>query len=172
MSRTFQHVRLLPLMSVIENVAIGAHLRGHKGFVAAACRADRAEEARLLHEAALQIERCRPGRADVRAAGSLPLGQQRIVEIARALPPTPACCSSTSRRPACATWKTGARRPAAQAAREGMGILLVEHDMDFVMGLADRVVVMEFGREDRRRPAGRDPAEPGGARSLPRGWVE
>jgi ABC-type branched-subunit amino acid transport system ATPase component/ABC-type branched-subunit amino acid transport system permease subunit len=148
MSRTFQHVRLLAGMSVIENVAIGAHLRGHKGFVAAACRADRAEEARLLHEAALQIERC--GLADqmYEAAGSLPLGKQRIVEIARALAADP--CLLLLDEPA-AGLRYLEKQALADLLRrlraEGIGILLVEHDMDFVMGLADRVVVMEFGRK-------------------------
>src|SRR5690606_39842015 len=57
MSRTFQHVRLLPTMSVLENVAIGAHLRSDKGVLSSAWRLDRAEEARILKEAARQIER-------------------------------------------------------------------------------------------------------------------
>jgi len=148
MSRTFQHVRLLAGMSVIENVAIGAHLRGHKGFVAAACRADRAEEARLLHEAALQIERCGLAEQMYEAAGSLPLGKQRIVEIARALAADP--CLLLLDEPA-AGLRYLEKQALADLLRrlraEGIGILLVEHDMDFVMGLADRVVVMEFGRK-------------------------
>jgi branched-chain amino acid transport system permease protein len=148
MSRTFQHVRLLAGMSVIENVAIGAHLRGHKGFVAAACRTDRGEEARLLHEAALQIERCGLAEQMYEAAGSLPLGQQRIVEIARALAADP--CLLLLDEPA-AGLRYLEKQALADLLRrlraEGIGILLVEHDMDFVMGLADRVVVMEFGRK-------------------------
>ena len=82
---TFQHVKLVPDMTVLENVAIGAHLRGHAGALASMFRLDRADEARLLAEAARQIERV--GLADQidALAGSLSLGQQRIVEIARAL---------------------------------------------------------------------------------------
>jgi ABC-type branched-subunit amino acid transport system ATPase component/ABC-type branched-subunit amino acid transport system permease subunit len=148
MSRTFQHVRLLPAMSVIENVAIGAHLRGRRGFVAAACRADRAEEARLLHEAAVQIERCGLPEQMYEAAGSLPLGKQRIVEIARALAADP--CLLLLDEPA-AGLRYLEKQALADLLRrlraEGMGILLVEHDMDFVMGLADRVLVMEFGQK-------------------------
>jgi ABC-type branched-subunit amino acid transport system ATPase component/ABC-type branched-subunit amino acid transport system permease subunit len=148
MSRTFQHVRLLPSMSVIENVAIGAHLRGRRGFVAAACRADRAEEARLLHEAAVQIERCGLPEQMYEAAGSLPLGKQRIVEIARALAADP--CLLLLDEPA-AGLRYLEKQALADLLRrlraEGMGILLVEHDMDFVMGLADRVLVMEFGQK-------------------------
>ncbi|MEF8713154.1 MAG: branched-chain amino acid ABC transporter ATP-binding protein/permease [Accumulibacter sp.] len=148
MSRTFQHVRLLAGMSVLENVAIGAHLRGHQGFIAAACRTDREEEARLLHEAASQIERCGLAEQMYEAAGSLPLGKQRIVEIARALAADP--CLLLLDEPA-AGLRYLEKQALADLLRrlrdEGIGILLVEHDMDFVMGLADRVLVMEFGRK-------------------------
>jgi len=148
MSRTFQHVRLLGQMSVLENVAIGAHLRGRKGVLAAALRLDRAEEARLLAEAARQIERVGLAEHMFDPAGSLALGKQRIVEIARALCSDP--CLLLLDEPA-----AGLRYREKQALAdllgklrgEGIGILLVEHDMDFVMGLADRVVVMEFGEK-------------------------
>jgi branched-chain amino acid transport system permease protein len=148
MSRTFQHVRLLPTMSVLENVAIGAHLRGHKNFIQAALRTERVEEARLLHEAALQIEHCGLREHMYDAANSLPLGKQRIVEIARALAADP--CLLLLDEPA-AGLRYLEKQALADLLRrlrsEGMGILLVEHDMDFVMGLADRVVVMEFGEK-------------------------
>ncbi|AYH44628.1 branched-chain amino acid ABC transporter ATP-binding protein/permease [Azoarcus sp. DN11] len=148
MSRTFQHVKLLPTMSVLENVAIGAHLRGGKGVFPAAWRLDRGEEARLLNEAARQIERVGLAEHMFDAAGSLALGQQRILEIARALAADP--CLLLLDEPA-----AGLRFKEKQALAEllkklrgeGMGILLVEHDMDFVMGLVDRVVVMEFGQK-------------------------
>jgi ABC-type branched-subunit amino acid transport system ATPase component/ABC-type branched-subunit amino acid transport system permease subunit len=148
MSRTFQHVRLLGQMSVLENVAIGAHLRGSKGVLAAALRLDRAEEARLLAEAARQIERVGLQEHMFEPAGSLALGQQRIVEIARALASDP--CLLLLDEPAAGLRykeKQALAELLAKLRAEGMGILLVEHDMDFVMGLADRVVVMEFGRK-------------------------
>jgi ABC-type branched-subunit amino acid transport system ATPase component len=72
-------------MTVLENVAIGAHLRGHAGAIASMFRLDRADEAKLLAEAARQIERVGLGDQIDQLAGSLSLGQQRIVEIARAL---------------------------------------------------------------------------------------
>jgi iron complex transport system ATP-binding protein len=72
-------------MTVLENVAIGAHLRGHSGPVASMLRLDRADEAKLLAEAARQIERVGLTEQMHQLAGSLSLGQQRIVEIARAL---------------------------------------------------------------------------------------
>ena len=69
LSRTFQHVRLLEQRSVVENVALGAHRRARRGWVASMLRLDRAEEAALLAEARVQIERCGLGarRSDWRA---------------------------------------------------------------------------------------------------------
>lgn len=148
MSRTFQHVRLLPTMTVLENVAIGAHVRGRRGVVAAALHLERDEEARLLAEAARQIERVGLAEHMFDQAGSLALGKQRIVEIARALASDP--CLLLLDEPAAGLRYLEKQALAEMLRRlraEGMGILLVEHDMDFVMGLADRVVVMEFGKK-------------------------
>ncbi|VXC02858.1 ABC transporter permease subunit [Pseudomonas sp. 8O] len=147
MSRTFQHVKLLPEMSVLENVALGAHLRGSKGVLAAALRLDRAEEARLLGEARRQLERVGLGDYLYAEAGSLALGQQRILEIARALCANP--CLLLLDEPAAGLRhkeKEALGQLLSRLRSEGMAILLVEHDMDFVMGLVDRVVVMEFGQ--------------------------
>jgi branched-chain amino acid transport system permease protein len=162
MSRTFQHVRLLPGMSVLENVALGAHMRGRHGVPSAMLHLEREEERRLLAEAARQCERVGLGEHLHDAAGSLPLGKQRIVEIARALAADPALLLLDE--PA-----AGLRFLEKQALAEllgqlraaGMGILLVEHDMEFVMDLADRVVVMEFGKkiaEGLPREVQNDPA--------------
>ncbi len=148
MSRTFQHVRLLPTMSVLENVAIGGHLRGSRGVLPAMLHLEREEEARLLAEAARQVERVGLKDSMFDLAGSLALGQQRTLEIARALCADP--CMLLLDEPA-AGLRYLEKQSLAELLRklrgEGMGILLVEHDMDFVMGLADRVVVMEFGEK-------------------------
>jgi len=148
--RTFQHVRLLAGMSVLENVAIGAHLRGTHGDLAgiftSIVRLNRTEEQRLLFEAKVQLERVGLGALLYEQAGSLALGQQRLLEIARAL-----CCDPTLLlldEPA-AGLRYQEKQALAELLRklkaEGMSILLVEHDMDFVMNLTDRLVVMEFG---------------------------
>jgi len=144
--RTFQHVHLLPEMTVLENVAIGAHLRAHKGVLASAVGLDRLEESALLFEARRQLERVGLGELLYEQAGNLALGQQRILEIARALCADPALLLLDE--PA-----AGLRYKEKQALAEllnklkgeGMSILLVEHDMDFVMNLTDRLIVMEFG---------------------------
>lgn len=152
--RTFQHVRLMPHMSVLENVAIGAYLRDKNGLRrrpqggvwSSVLRLDRQEEAMLLHEAKRQIERVGLGAHMYDEAGSLALGQQRILEIARALACDPTLLLLDE--PA-----AGLRYKEKQALAEllkklkdeGMSVLLVEHDMDFVMNLTDHLVVMEFG---------------------------
>jgi len=146
LARTFQHVKLLPKMSVLENVAIGAHLRGRQGLLASVMRLDRREEARLLAEARRQLERVGLGAHLTAEAGSLSLGQQRLLEIARALCCDP--CVLLLDEPA-----AGLRHGEKQALGallqklrdDGMTVLLVEHDMDFVMNLVDRVAVVVFG---------------------------
>jgi branched-chain amino acid transport system permease protein len=145
-ARTFQHVKLVPDMTVLENVAIGAHLRGHSGAISSMFRLDRADEAKLLAEAARQIERV--GLADQidALAGSLSLGQQRIVEIARALCVDPILLLLDE--PAAGLRHLEKQQLAGllRALRDGgMSVLLVEHDMGFVMDLADRIVVLDFG---------------------------
>ncbi|MFA8393476.1 ATP-binding cassette domain-containing protein [Burkholderia ubonensis] len=144
--RTFQHVKLLPGMTVLENVALGAHLRGTTGVWRSVMRLNAHEEARLLAEAARQIRRVGLETHMYDEAGSLALGQQRILEIARAL-----CCDPTLLlldEPA-AGLRYKEKQQLADLLRrlksEGMSVLLVEHDMDFVMNLTDRLVVMEFG---------------------------
>jgi ABC-type branched-subunit amino acid transport system ATPase component len=144
--RTFQHVRLLAGMSVLENVAIGAHLRGRTGVCRSVARLNGKEEARLLAEAARQLGRVGLGEYLYADAGSLPLGQQRILEIARALACDPTLLLLDE--PA-AGLRYQEKQALAELLRklraEGLSVLLVEHDMDFVMNLTDRLVVMEFG---------------------------
>ena len=144
--RTFQHVKLIPTMSVLDNVALGAYLRGSSGVTRAALRLDRREEAMTLAEAATQIERVGLGKDLHMAVGSLALGKQRIVEIARALAADP--CLLLLDEPAAGLRYLEKQELAAllrSLREEGITILLVEHDMDFVMGLTDRLVVMDFG---------------------------
>jgi branched-chain amino acid transport system permease protein len=146
LGRTFQHVRLLAQRSVLDNVALGAHRRGRRGWLASMLRLDRAEEATLLAHARRQIERCQLGAHVDAAAGSLSLGQQRAIGIARALAGQPALLLLDE--PAAGLRhleKAALARLLAQLRTEGLGILVVEHDMEFVMNLADRVTVMEFG---------------------------
>ena len=148
LSRTFQHVKLLPGMSVLENVMLGAYLRGSDGIFAAGLRLNRAAEARVGAEAAHQLRRVGLGESLHAPAGSLSLGQQRIVEIARALSADPILLLLDE--PA-AGLRYQEKQELAKLLRElrgqGLSVLIVEHDMEFLMNLVDRVVVMEFGRK-------------------------
>jgi branched-chain amino acid transport system permease protein len=159
--RTFQHVNLLPTMSVLENVALGAHLRGRKGAASSIVRLDRAEEARLMHEAARQIERMGLTQYMHRPAGSLSLGQLRIVEIARALCLDPVLLLLDE--PAAGLRHMEKRELANTLGRlkeQGLTILLVEHDMSFVMGLTDHIVVLDFGTKIAEGPPMQVRADP------------
>jgi len=146
MARTFQHVKMIPDMTVLENVALGTHTRGRKGVLSAMLRANRTEEQQLFREAQRQLERIGMGEYLHEQAGNLAMGPQRLMEIARALCADPALLLLDE--PA-----AGLRHQEKQALAgvlrqlksEGMSILLVEHDMDLVMQICDHLVVMEFG---------------------------
>ena len=145
-SRTFQHVKMIPEMTVLENVALGAQLRGHKGALSSMLRLDRAEEQSLLREAARQLERIGMGSQMHELAGNLAMGPQRLLEIARALCSDPALLLLDE--PAAGLRhkeKLALAGVLRQLRSEGMSILLVEHDMDLVMDVTDHIVVMEFG---------------------------
>jgi branched-chain amino acid transport system permease protein len=145
-SRTFQHVKMNPDMTVLENVALGGHVRGRSGALRAMLRLDREEERSLFAEAERQLARIGIADRMHELAGNLPMGPQRLMEIARALCTDPALLLLDE--PA-AGLRHKEKQALAQVLRqlksEGVSLLLVEHDMDFVMGLADRIVVMEFG---------------------------
>ena len=144
--RTFQHVRLLPQMSVLENIAIGAHLPGGGSALQSLLRLDRKIEAGLLANAAAQAARVGLEEVLHMPAGSLSLGQQRLVEIARGLAGSPSLLLMDE--PAAGlryAEKLALAAALRQLRSEGLSVLLVEHDMQFVMELADWVVVLDFG---------------------------
>jgi branched-chain amino acid transport system permease protein len=145
-ARTFQHVKLRPDMDLLDNVLLGTYPRTRAGFLAGALRLDRGEEARARQEAMRQLARVNLDRRAYDLAGNLPLGEQRLLEIARALAAAPVLLLLDE--PAAGLrgkekTELGALLRALRG--EGLTILLVEHDMDFVMGLVDRSVVMDFG---------------------------
>ena len=160
-ARSFQHVKLVPGMSVVENVALGAHLRGRAGPMSALLRLDRRDEAGLFNEAFKQLARVGLTLHADKMADSLALGQQRIVEIARALCLDPVLLLLDE--PAAGLRHAEKTELAALLRRlreEGVTILLVEHDMDFVMNLTDRLVVMQFGTKLAEGTAGEVRADP------------
>jgi branched-chain amino acid transport system permease protein len=148
--RTFQNVRLFGRMTALENVTVGLHQRTRAGMAAAALRlpSERAEERRIRAEAKrlLALVGLRE-RADA-VAGSLPLGQQRVVEIARALAADPTILLLDEPGAGLSAGERDELRDLVREVRaSGVTVLLVEHDMDLVMGLADRIVVLNYGEK-------------------------
>jgi branched-chain amino acid transport system permease protein len=146
MARTFQHVKMIPDMTVLENVALGAYTRGESGVLSSMLGTNQSEERRFMKEAQHQLERIGMGKYLHEQAGNLAMGPQRLMEIARAL-----CCDPALLlldEPA-AGLRHKEKQDLIQVLRqlqtEGMSILLVEHDMDLVMDVCDHLVVMEFG---------------------------
>jgi branched-chain amino acid transport system ATP-binding protein len=147
-ARTFQNLQMFSQMSVLENVMVGAHNTGKSGILGAAFRMPWVKkEDKMMKDLALSYLN-EVGMADIanELADNLAFGQQRLVEIARALAGIPQLLILDE--PA-AGLNGGETRDLVKLIRklrdEGLTILLVEHDMDTVMGLADRIVVLDFG---------------------------
>lgn len=146
LARTFQHVKLRPNMSLIDNVLLGTYLRTRSGYLKGALRLDRAEEASARHEALIQLRRVGLGENANDLAGNLPLGNQRVLEVARALATDPVLVVLDEPAAGLRRLEKAALAELLRSLRdEGVTIMLVEHDMDFVMNIVDRIVVMDFG---------------------------
>lgn len=148
LSRTFQHVKLIPAMTVLENVMLGAYLRTNEGVFSAGMRLNLKSEERIAAEARKQLRRVGLEESMFAQAGSLPLGKQRIVEIARALCSDPLLLLLDEPAAGLRYKEKQELATLLEALRgEGLTVLIVEHDMEFLMNLVDRIVVMEFGRK-------------------------
>lgn len=147
-ARTFQHVKLFPELSLLENTMMGGYARGQAGLLRSMLHLERGEEAALQGLALTQLERVGLSEQAYEQAGNLALGQQRLLEIARALVADPSFLLLDE--PA-AGLRFGEKQDLAALLRklrdEGVTILIVEHDMDLVMNLVDRLVVMNSGQE-------------------------
>ncbi len=145
----FQSVRLFRGMTVLENVMVGAHAWTHHGFWEAFLRLPRhrSEERAILGRARSALERVGLGEESARLAESLPIGQQRAVQIARALCGEPRLLLLDE--PASGL-RAAERQRLAELLRalrsEGLSMLLVEHDVAFVTQLAGHVTVIDRGR--------------------------
>ena len=147
-ARTFQNIRLFAHMTALENVMVGRHLRTHAGPIGAILRdaRTRAEEAGIRKRARELLDYVGVGRHAHAQAKNLSYGDQRRLEIARALATDPKLLALDE--PAAgmnATETTGLRGLLEQIRGDGVTILLIEHDVKLVMGLCDRVAVLDYG---------------------------
>lgn len=150
LSRTFQQIRLFPDMTVLENVMVGAHLRGRAGFLAgllhlpATWREERALEARAREA----LEVLELGALAAAEATSLSYGQQRGVELARALAAEPSLLLLDEPAAGLNLRETAElSRLIGRIRSRGVTVLLVEHDMSLVMEISDEVAVLCFGEK-------------------------
>ena len=147
-SRTFQNMQLFGSMTVLENVQMGRYRHERTGFLAAALGLTRREEMRSCSAAMQHLERVGLTRKADRPAGSLALGEQRLLEIARALSAEP--CLLLLDEPTAGLNAVEKVRLGATISRiraNNVTILLVEHDMNTVASVADWVVVLDYGKK-------------------------
>jgi branched-chain amino acid transport system ATP-binding protein len=148
-ARTFQNIRLFGEMSALENVMVGRHVRTHQGVFGAIFRhgAARREEAAIRARAQELLDFVGIGQFAQRTARFLSYGDQRRLEIARALATEPKLLALDE--PAAgmnATEKVALRELLVKIQDAGVTILLIEHDVKLMMGLCDRISVLEYGK--------------------------
>ena len=148
LARTFQNIRLFGNLTVFENVLIAKHMHARGGFLAATFRLNRKEEARMRREAMELLEIV--GLADQKGeqASSLPYGQQRRLEIARALATDPRLLILDEPAAGMNPQETVELTAFIREIRDkfNLSILLIEHHMNLVMDISDRIYVLEFGK--------------------------
>lgn len=148
-ARTFQNIRLFGEMTALENVMVGRHVRTHQGVLGAILRhkAARREEEEIRQEAAELLDFVGIGRFAHRTARHLSYGDQRRLEIARALATEPLLLALDE--PAAGmnpTEKLGLQELLLKIKSQGKTILVIEHDVKLVMGLCDRITVLDYGK--------------------------
>jgi branched-chain amino acid transport system ATP-binding protein len=149
-ARTFQNIRLFASLSALENVMIGRHVRTHAGVIGAVLRDRRTlAEEQGIERRALELLDYVGIRARANdAAGSLPYGDQRRLEIARALATDPLLLALDEPAAGMNASETVALRGLLERIRgDGITLLLIEHDMRLVMNVCDRVLVLDYGEK-------------------------
>jgi branched-chain amino acid transport system ATP-binding protein len=149
-ARTFQNIRLFAEMTALENVMVGRHVRTHSGLIGAVFRTPgfKAEEAAIAARARELLEYVGIAKFADYKARTLSYGDQRRLEIARALATDPKLIALDE--PAAGmntTEKVVLRELIDRIRKDGRTILLIEHDVKLVMGLCDRVTVLDYGKQ-------------------------
>lgn len=150
MARTFQNIRLFANMTAIENVMVGRHLRTHAGIIGAVWRdhATCAEEAAILQRARELLEYVGIMKQAYMPAKHLAYGDQRRLEIARALATDPVLLALDEPAAGMNPSETAKLQILLRKIRsDGVTLLLIEHDVKLVMGLCDRIAVLDYGKK-------------------------
>lgn len=150
-ARTFQNIRLFSNMTALENVMVGRHVRTAAGALGAVLRGKRTrQEEQAIRERALALLEYSGLTADTgnKRAGDLSYGDQRRLEIARALATDPLVLALDEPAAGMNPTETVALRELLLKIRnDGITVLLIEHDVKLVMGLCDRIAVLDYGEK-------------------------
>ena len=147
-ARTFQYIRLFSALSVFDNVLIAKHMRAKQNYFNTMFHLNRAEEKRMREESMALLEAQGLAHLKDEAAGSLPYGLQRRLEIARALATQPKLLLLDEPAAGMNPQETQELTDFIQQIREeyDLSIFMIEHHMDLVMQISDRIYVLDFGR--------------------------
>ena len=147
-ARTFQNIRLFSALTVFENVLIAKHMRAKQNFLSATFRLNRAEERRMREEAMALLEEQGLAHLKDEVAGSLPYGLQRRLEIARALATEPKLLLLDEPAAGMNPQETQELTDFIKQIRSeyDLSVFMIEHHMDLVMQISDRIYVLDFGR--------------------------
>ena len=147
-ARTFQNIRLFSALSVFDNVLIAKHMRAKQNVFSATFRLNRAEEKRMREEAMALLEEQGLSHLKDEVAGSLPYGLQRRLEIARALATQPKLLLLDEPAAGMNPQETQELTDFIHKIRDeyDLSILMIEHHMDLVMRISDRIYVLDFGK--------------------------
>lgn len=149
-ARTFQTARIFANMSVMENVLVGMHTQTRSGFLSAAFRLPHMirEERRIAERAVSMLEFVGLSDSAHRPGTTLPIGNQRLLEIARALAAEPRVLLLDEPAAGLNTQETRSLGELILKLKDrGITIVLVEHDMELVMDVADEIMVLDFGKK-------------------------
>ncbi|MCX7981840.1 MAG: ABC transporter ATP-binding protein [Syntrophales bacterium] len=148
--RTFQNLELFGRMTVLENVMVGLHTKSSSGLLSCALRLpkQRKEEKRIVEEAWKCLELCGLAEVAEKEAASLPLGQGRLLEVARALATEPKIILMDEPAAGLNTRETTGVADLIRKIRDmGITVVLVEHDMELVMEVCDHISVLNLGQK-------------------------
>jgi branched-chain amino acid transport system ATP-binding protein len=150
MARTFQHIRLFPRMTVLENIMIGRHIHSKAGFVAGMLSLPftRKEERQIMEKSLAVLDFLGIAALSSSEATSLAYGQQRVVELGRAMACEPKLLLLDEPAAGLNMRETAEMgRLIARIRDTGITVLIVEHDMSLVMNISDEIIVLSYGQK-------------------------